>query len=1107
MMLSIQGFIRHRAYGVLSAFQPSFAETRFNPQKSFPHHAQRSFAHIGSQKPFLTSKHGLFSRDKKQYRTSPAATRVEDVVTAGSLDLKKNFDTIHPAFEVLEKDIVSEYGAYCTLYRHKKSGAELLSVSVDDDSKVFGITLRTPPDDSTGVPHILEHSVLCGSRKYKTKDPFVHLLKGSLQTFLNAFTYPDRTCYVVASQNEKDFYNLVNVYADAVYHPRAVNDPMVLAQEGWHLELDEDNKLVYNGVVYNEMKGVYSSADSILSRASQKSLFLSNTYAVDSGGDPSRIPDLTFEQFKEFHEKHYHPSNSRIYFAGDDDVSKRLELMDEYLKEFDACGDFKQKSKIDWQPKIFSEPRRQIGEYPVGADQKATHMFTLNWLLNDAPLSADEELTLGVLDHLMMATPSSILRKTLLESGLGEAITGGGLSDDLLQATFSVGLKGVEGENVVKAEQLILDTLEKLEKEGFTMDDIASSMNTVEFQLREFNTGSFPKYLSFMLGANSKWLYEESPTLALKFEEPLAELKSKIARSGSKIFQDMISTLFIQNTHRTCVELRPSKTMEEDILIEERKRLERIKANLSDDELDQIVQKSAELKALQAAEDSAEARATIPSLQLSDLKRESTEYPIEVNENEHGSGVTVVRHQLSSTSGIAYVNFAVDLSRLSLDDASLLPLFTRMITETGAGDYDAVALSRRIGTFTGGVRANILTTPVYAKDTEEGIANSGENIVTKLMIQGKATSDNIDELLSIYKLVLTDAKLDSQSKAIEMLKETKSRLESRVQSAGHSMANTRMKARYRVAGYIDEITSGISYLETVKKLLVQAQDEWPSILARLERIRNTILDEQYCRSGMILDVTAEKIVMDKIQPSLQGFLSSLPGEAGGKILSDFYREQHPWVSDAKVKMEEFHPISDEGFVVPTQVSYVGKAGILFSEGERIPGSAAVVARFLRTGYLWDYVRVMGGAYGGFCVFSPFSGLLSFLSYRDPNLEKTIDVYDGAADALMAAADALENDPDALAAAIIGAIGDIDSALSPDQKGYTSFQRWLINESSEYRQTYRDEILRTKPSDFRDFAERLRNIQQPSIAVVSSRNAFETAATAGKRMSLKDVFLE
>ena len=349
---------------------------------------------------------------------------------------------------------------------------------------MFGITFRTPVEDSTGVPHILEHSVLCGSRKYKTKDPFVGLLQGSLQTFLNAFTYPDRTCYVVASQNEKDFYNLINVYADAVFHPRAVSDPMVHAQEGWHLELEnKEDPLIYKGVVYNEMKGVYSQPTSLLSRASMRSIFPDNTYNVDSGGDPKIIPDLSFEQFADFHRKFYHPGNSRIFFAGDDDVYTRLELMDEYLKDFDESPESKPASVIEWQQKVITEPKKETHLYPVGEDQPETHMLMVNWLMNDRPLTHTEELTVDIMDHLLMGTASSILRKTLMESGLGEAITGGGLSDDLLQTTFSVGLKGVKAEDCPKVEQLILETLEKVAEEGFSEDDIASSMNTIEFMV------------------------------------------------------------------------------------------------------------------------------------------------------------------------------------------------------------------------------------------------------------------------------------------------------------------------------------------------------------------------------------------------------------------------------------------------------------------------------------------------------------------------------------------------------------------------------------------------------------------------------------------------
>jgi len=1019
-------------------------------------------------------------------------------------ELEKTLDITHPAFEVIEKDVVTEYGAYCTLYRHKKSGAELLSVANDDDNKVFGITFRTPPEDSTGVPHILEHSVLCGSRKYKTKDPFVQLLQGSLQTFLNAFTYPDRTCYVLASQNTKDFYNLINVYADAVYHPRAVSDPMVHAQEGWHLELEnKEDPLTYKGVVYNEMKGVYSSADSLLTRESQRSIFPDNTYGVDSGGDPAMIPNLSFEQFAEFHGKFYHPANSRIFFAGDDDVATRLELMDEYLSDFGPSPDSKPKSQVKWQSKSFVEHKREKHPYPVGADQPETHMVMVNWLLNDKPFSPTEDMTITMLDHLLMGTASSILRKTLMESGLGAAITGGGLSDELLQATFSIGLKGVTPENVEVVEQLIMDTFEKVAKEGFTEDDIASSMNTIEFQMREFNTGSFPKGLSFMLGSMSKWIYDESPTDALKFEQPLAELKATIAESGSQVFQQYIQDNLIHNNHRSIIEMVPSKTLEEEQLAEETDRLAAIKAKLSDEELDEIIAKTSELKKLQAAEDPPEARATIPSLDIADLKRESTEYPIAINDNENNSGVTVVRHELASTSGIAYVKFGVDVSGIALEDVPLLSLFCRLMKETGAGELSDIDLSRKIGTHTGGVGVGLFTTVVRSDDEAEGTVANGSHMITKLTLQGKATTEKISELFSIFELILSDAKLDSQKKVIEMLKESKTGIESGIQGSGHSFANTRLASRYTPSGFIDEQMSGLTYLDTVKVLLADAENDWPKFLSRLENIRNTILDQSTCRDGAFLDITGEAAVMEGIQSNVETFLNNLPGDADGEQLMDFYNVEHPWITEAKAKMVEAE-IFDEGFVVPTQVSYVGKGGRLFDVGDSVPASSAVVSKFLRTGYLWDNVRVIGGAYGGFCTFSSQSGFFSFLSYRDPNLAETIDVYDKAADALLEAAELFENDPEALNTAIVGAMGDMDSSLSPDQKGWTQFQRWITRQSPERRQAVRNEIIDTKPSDFKMFGERLMSLKQPSVAVVSSKGAFEKAAEAGKVMTLVNV---
>ena len=935
----------------------------------------------------------------------------------------------------------------------------------------------------------------------------MQLLQGSLQTFLNAFTYPDRTCYVLASQNDKDFKNLINVYADAVFHPRATSDPMVHAQEGWHLELeDKDKPLTYKGVVYNEMKGVYSSPDSRLYRQSQRSVFPDNTYSVDSGGDPVDIPKLSFEDFKEFHAKFYHPANSRIFFWGDDDVKARLELMDSYLSEFQASPESKPASVIEFQKKTITEPRWETHPYPVGADQPETNMVMTNWLMNERAFTPTEDLLVGILDHLLMGTGQSILYKTMIESGLGTAITGGGLSDELLQATFSVGLKGVEAENTKAVEELLLKTLAKVAEDGFSDDEIASAMNTIEFRLREFNTGSYPKGLSFMLGAMSKWIYDGEPMDALKFEEPLAAVKEMIAKDGDAVFKQFLKDYLVDNMHRVTVELAPSKTLEQEELKDEENRLAAIKESLSDEELDEVIRKTVELKKLQASEDAPEDRATVPSLELSDLKREVVEYPNEVTENENDSGVTVIRHELASTSGIAYVNFAIDTSGVDYEDLALLKLLTRIMTGTGAGEYSDVELSQRIGTHTGGVGASLMQTTLSPDGVASGTIYQGNTMLTKLTIGGKATSDKTGELFSIFKLILTESNLDSKKKVIEMLKESKSRLESSIQGSGHSFANTRMKARYSVGGFLEEKMGGITYLDTINSLLKEAEEDWDSVLARLQKMRASILEKTTCRNGMMLDITGDKAVMDTIKPSVDAFLASLPGDADGVKLADFYNTEHPWITKAKGEMATLVPLKDEGFVVATQVSYVGKGGLLYEEGEKVPGSTAVVSKYLRTGYLWDQVRVIGGAYGGFCTFNPMAGdgFFSFLSYRDPNLDKTLDVYDATADALLVAAEELEKNPDALATAIIGTFGELDGALSPDQKGNKAFNRWLLRQTPEERQQFRDEIRNTKASDFKDFAMRLKNLKKPSVAVVSSKAAFASAAAAGKVMDLKTV---
>jgi len=529
-------------------------------------------------------------------------------------------------FKLLREEYVAEYDAKVFLFEHEKTGAEVMSLSNDDENKTFGVTFRTPPANSTGIPHILEHSVLCGSRKYPIKEPFVELIKGSLNTFLNAMTYPDRTCYPVASCNLQDFKNLVDVYLDAVFHPRCMTNEKTFLQEGWHYELDSpEGEMTFKGVVFNEMKGVYSSPDSVLAREAQQALFPDNTYGVDSGGDPRVIPDLSFDEFKAFHGKFYHPSNARLWFYGDDDVEDRLELLDSFLNEFERE---EVDSAVATQP-FFSEPKRVVASYVAGEGEEQQKSFVqVNWLLNDGPFDQETALAVGFLDNLLMGSPAAPLRMALEESGLGEAIVGWGLEDELRQPTFAIGLKGVAKEDIPKVEKLIEDTIAAIAKDGFTQAAIDASVNTIEFSMRENNTGRFPRGLSLMLRSLSAWLYDGDPVMPLRFEEPLAQLKKRMAEGD--VFRPLIQKLLIDNTHQVTVELNPDKAMAKAQDDEEKARIAAHRAGLSPEEIEKVVAETEELKRLQETPDTAEALACVPTLLVSDIPKEAKSIPTDV---------------------------------------------------------------------------------------------------------------------------------------------------------------------------------------------------------------------------------------------------------------------------------------------------------------------------------------------------------------------------------------------------------------------------------------------------------------------------------------------
>lgn len=677
--------------------------------------------------------------------------------------------------------------------RDSDAPPQVLSVIADDDNKVFGVTFRTPPRDSTGLPHILEHSVLCGSRQYPTKEPFVELLKGSLQTFLNAFTYPDRTCYPVASQNLEDFRNLARVYLDAVFHPRAATDPTVLQQEGWHYEIAGDgDKLEYSGVVYNEMKGVYSSPDALMARSAQQELFPDNAYSVDSGGDPGAIPDLDFEQFAAFHGEFYHPANARIFFYGDDDPSARLDLLEEYLADFTARD---VDTAVKAQPLSIATPKKVTLPFPASAsddDEGGQHMVSVNWLLDaEAPEPVDE-LGLAVLDHLLLGTSTSVLRKALTDSGLGESVIGGGLQDELRQPTFAVGLKGVAKDDVEKVEALVEATIANLARDGFEADDVEASLNTVEFQLREFNTGSFPKGLSFMLGMMRNWIYERDPVDALRFEAPLAALKDALDNDANAYFRSLLELRFVKNTHRVTVEMKPDATLEASEKADEEARLAAARDEMTPAQLDAVAATAAALKEKQTTPDTAEDLATIPSLGLDDLEKKVKSIPKDVGTVPGAPGATLLSRELP-TAGIVYADVALDLrGALDAEDLPLVPLFGRMLQETGVSNkYDATQFTRRVGARTGGLQGTIMNT--LKRPLDGGVA-TGDDLVYRFILRGKATRERASDLFDLMADVLVDADFASaEQRCTEMLKEAKARYESSFRTSGQSYPRPRRR--------------------------------------------------------------------------------------------------------------------------------------------------------------------------------------------------------------------------------------------------------------------------------------------------------------------------
>ncbi|GHU91072.1 peptidase M16 [Deltaproteobacteria bacterium] len=956
-------------------------------------------------------------------------------------------------FRLLTEHCLKEAGGMARLWRHNATDALLLSITNTDENKCFGVSFRTPPSDSTGVAHILEHSVLCGSKKYPVREPFVELLKGSLQTFLNAFTFPDKTCYPVASTNLQDFYNLIDVYLDAVFHPRISKD--IFRQEGWHIEAESpDGPWTFKGVVYNEMKGAYSSPDSVLAEQSQQALFPDTLYSLDSGGNPEHIPNLTYEAFYNFHRHYYHPCNARFFFWGDDPEEKRLrrislELEGYAKKNADSAVPLQEHKAL---------PRRVEKTYAAAEGEKRA-LFTVNWLLDERD-DMDETLRMEMLEHILEGMPGSPLRKALIGSGLGEDTTGCGLETDLRQMYYSTGLKGVTIENVQKAEDLIFDTLRRLAEDGIAPSAVEAAVNSVEFAYRENNSGRFPRGLAAMIRSLSTWLYDGDPLTPLAWEKPLAAIKDCLAK-GENIFERLLQEHFLNNTHRTTVVLTPDENLGNTREQQEKARLDAIYSQSDTQRRSAIVEQTRRLQQTQTETDSPEALATIPNLTPDDLPRENAPIPRRVTQGTH----VFLSHELP-TNGIAYISLLLPIRRLPDNLVPLLPVFVRSLTELGTARHDFTQFGELVAAKTGGVGANHLTGVTFGK----------RGIINYLSISGKAVYEKIPDLFQILQEILLEHLNDpaaATERLQQMLLEEKARLEYVLQAAGNATVSLRLRARFTGADALAERTCGLTYLNSVRYLLKQLKTRPETLLGDLETLRSLLL----ARAGAIFDCTAEGCGIARAENEARALLAALPeGEEG-----DSLPPQPMSLPEA------------EAFLAPVMINYVGKAANIYDQGYSYHGSASVILRYLRMGRLWEQVRVRGGAYGTSCRLDRLSGTLVCSSYRDPNVDQTLAAFDGMADFLRS----VTPDAEQLSRAIVGAIGDMDAYLLPDAKGALSLLRWLTRDSDETRQQIREEMFAVTPRHFRAFADVLAEVaKKGAVCVLGGRQAKETAQTRG-----------
>lgn len=961
--------------------------------------------------------------------------------------------TIHDLaeYEILDEHRVEDVQSDGFILRHKKSGARIAILSNNDDNKVFYIGFRTPPEDETGVPHIIEHTTLCGSKKFPVKDPFIELAKGSLNTFLNAMTYPDKTVYPVASCNDQDFKNLMDVYLDAVFNPNITKYEEIFRQEGWHYELtDKDDELKINGVVYNEMKGAYSSPDEVLSSQIYRSLFPDNTYSKDSGGNPEYIPKLTYEAYLDFYHKYYHPSNSYIYLYGDMDVVERLVWLD---KEYLSLYDYKKvNSEINKQP-AFDEIKNVEAQYSITMDdsQENKTYLSYNRVVGD---TLDEMLyqAFDVLDYALVSSPGAPVKQALIDAGIGDDVYGS-YDAGILQPVFSFVAKNANASQADEFESIIENTLKEVVKTGINKEALLAGINSSEFKFREADFGQFPKGLLFGLNCLDSWLFDDmKPFIHLECLGTFAKLRKAV---DTDYFEKLIQEYLLDNTHGSSVTVKPKRGLGNEREEALAKELSDYKASLSDEEIKKLIEDTEHLKKYQEEPSSDEDLRKLPMLTRADMKKNAMPFS---NIEDELLDVKVVRHDIES-NGIDYISFLFDAGDFAQSELGYLGFFTNALGLVSTERYSYTDLANATNIYTGGISTGTASHPDI-KDRN--------NFVFKFEVKLKVLEKNLDKALELMEQMLLSSDFTDTKRLGELVAQIKARLQANLSSSGHLVAAMRSMSSFsRYALYQDEL-KGVAFYRSICHIEKELSESPKSVSDKLAAIAKKL----FARNRMLISFTGNNEAYDNAKPSLE------------KVIAGFNK-----MSAVGNQAEVHFNTAKEAFIDASQIQYVAKTGDFICEGYEYTGALRLLRIILSYDYLWINVRVKGGAYGCMNTFLR-SGESYFVSYRDPNLSDTLDVYDRIPEYIKS----FSPDERDMTKYIIGTFSALDTPMNPEAKGSRSLSAYLEGITYEQIQKERNEILNAQPEDIRRLADLVEAVlKKDSICVIGNENMIKESA--------------